>query len=94
MYHVNYSVISSGSRDTKICLDAELCAVIFVGNKASRYGNNPHYLLRNLHRRILQTFSRIPYIESPKGDSQRIDAPHGKKAEFGREVRTINFFHF
>jgi len=22
------------------------------------------------------------------------DAPHGKKAEFGREVRTINFFHF
>jgi len=22
------------------------------------------------------------------------DAPHGKKAEFGHEVRTINFFHF
>jgi len=32
--------------------------------------------------------------EKEKKKKKDVDAPHGKKAEFGREVRTINFFHF
>ena len=56
---------------------------------AVRGGNLVCYINRNYRRCML-----ITACLELKGNALFTDAPHGKKAEFGREVRTINFFHF